>query len=391
MKILYLCHTIVSGGADFERGRQLGMALSARGHQVTLLASAPERSLTWYKKIDATGQIVLGPPDIFLFRLRQAGLSPMDAIGRYSYLVGREFDVVHLFGHRPAAYMPARRLHRTSDSRLVADWSDRWGDGGLADRRSPCSRWTLGALDDRWERASRLEADGLTVVSHDLATQALTWGVPNDRILRLGLGSNTDQIRPRDRQEARTRVGLPPDISLVFYSGQSRFDWPLARQVLLDMMRRHAETGVLLVGRQAQAMRQSLGPHWHKRTFAFGYVPQEQLGELLSCADVVLLPFPDEPSNQARLPNRLGDSMAAGRPVVSNHVGEVGEIIRREEIGLAVGEAPDEMADAVAELLEDATMARKMGQRGRRAAEARYAWPILADSVLSFYQRLVSS
>lgn len=361
-----------------------------RGHQVTLIASAPNRRLTWHEEIDQTGLSLLAPPDIFPFRLRQAGLSPMDMVGRKGCLMRRRFDVVHLFGHRPAAFVPGRRLRRTSQARLVADWSDRWGYGGLADRRSWWGRRTLGALDDRWERASRLEADGLTVVSQHLASQASALGIPDDRILHLGLGSNTEQIRPGDRLEARSRAGLPVDISLVLYSGQSQFDWPLAREVLLDLMRRHGQASVLLVGRQAQAMRQSLGPPWRERTFAFGYVSQAQLGELLACADVVLLPFPDEPSNQARLPNRLGDSMAAGRPVVSNDVGEVGEIIHREGIGLAVGEAPEEMADALVKLLMEKDFARTMGQRGREAAKARYAWSSLADNVFDFYLRLAS-
>ncbi len=391
MKILYLCHTTLLGGADFERSRQLGMSLARQGHSVRMIAASGGRGWRWHVEPQPGGLVVETPPDVFPYRLRQAGLSPMDVLARLIHTRGASYDVVHLFGHRPAAYFPAAALRRSTDARLVADWSDQWGSGGLADRRTWWGRRTLGVLDDRWERASRLGADGLTVVSRYLAARGEAWGVPADRILPLGLGSNTAQIRPGDKREARRRNGLAPDTPLVFYGGQSRFDWPLAREAILAVMLRDADVGVLLVGRQSEAMRQGLDPAYRRRALTFGYVSQARLGELLACADVVLLPFPDEASNRARLPNRLGDSMAAARPVVSNKVGEVGEIIKREGIGLAVEAAPQAMAEALVELIEDPRRAERMGHKARSAAEDRYAWPVLAERVSDFYQRLTAS
>jgi glycosyltransferase involved in cell wall biosynthesis len=119
-------------------------------------------------------------------------------------------------------------------------------------------------------------------------------------------------------------------------------------------------------------------------------VPHEQLGEVLACADVMLLPFPLSGMNLGRFPARAGDYMAAGRPVVTNPTGDLGDFVRSERAGLVVGDDPRTMAQAVLRLLEDPALARELGDNGRRAAERELAWPSVAEKVLGFYGQLLA-
>jgi glycosyltransferase involved in cell wall biosynthesis len=390
MKVLMLVQTVVGGGADFERSRQLGMALGRRGHAVTLIASAPRPQIRWSRRTDTGGLVVQSPADVFPARLSQAGLSPVDLLGRWLHILGHTYDVVHTFGPRPVTYFPAKAHRCRAGGVWVADWSDLWGRGGLADLRPWWGRATLGWADHLWEGASRHLADGLTVVSTGLEQLAVGWGIPPERILRIGLGSNTLEIVPQDKPARRREHGLDASWPVVLYSGQSKVDWPRAAEVLSEVMRVDPSVRVLLVGGDADAMRRSLEGPLQARVFGHPYGSQKVLADLMACADVSFVPFPDIGFNRLRLPNRLGDSLAAGRPVITNDTGDAGDIVRQEAVGLAVPDTPQAMASAIANLLDDRPGRIAMGRRARQAAERQYAWSNLAGRVEDFYGRLLA-
>jgi glycosyltransferase involved in cell wall biosynthesis len=125
-----------------------------------------------------------------------------------------------------------------------------------------------------------------------------------------------------------------------------------------------------------------------ERVLVWRRVPTASLGELLACGEVMLLPFPNLGLNLGRFPNRLGDYLSAGRPVVTNTTGDVGRLIEENAIGLAVEPTSQATAQAALRVLSDPVLAAELGNRGREFAEQRMAWSILASEVLAFYARL---
>jgi glycosyltransferase involved in cell wall biosynthesis len=81
--------------------------------------------------------------------------------------------------------------------------------------------------------------------------------------------------------------------------------------------------------------------------------------------------------------------MAAGRPIVTNPTGDLGDFVQNERVGLAVENDPRLMAQAVVRLLEDTRLSRELGENGRRAAEGKLAWPLVAGKVMNFYGQLL--
>jgi glycosyltransferase involved in cell wall biosynthesis len=125
------------------------------------------------------------------------------------------------------------------------------------------------------------------------------------------------------------------------------------------------------------------------RVLVYERVPIASLGELLACGDVMLLPFPNLGLNLGRFPNRLGDYLAAGRPVVTNTTGDVGRLVVENGIGLAADPDPQSTSRAVLQVLSDPDLASQLGARGREFAERKMAWPILASEVMAFYGQLL--
>ncbi|GAA0293004.1 type III pantothenate kinase [Kineococcus aurantiacus] len=121
-----------------------------------------------------------------------------------------------------------------------------------------------------------------------------------------------------------------------------------------------------------------------------GRVSPDDLPALLASADVLLATPWYEPFGIAVL-----EAMAAGLPVVATAVGGMLDTVRDQRTGRLVpvdarGRVdPEDLADAVAGVLDDPRVAHAMGAAGRRAARERYDWARVAAATESAYQLLL--
>jgi glycosyltransferase involved in cell wall biosynthesis len=118
-----------------------------------------------------------------------------------------------------------------------------------------------------------------------------------------------------------------------------------------------------------------------------GSASYDRLGEALAGASVLTIPHPPGAYYDVALPVKLFDSAAAGRPLVVTPRVETVSIVRRYGIGVVTpGDAPDDLAAALVDLLGDADGLRTMGARAREVAEQVFDWRVvgehLADAVL---------
>ena len=79
-------------------------------------------------------------------------------------------------------------------------------------------------------------------------------------------------------------------------------------------------------------------------------------------------------------PNKMFDALAAGRPVLINVPGWLGDTIENNRCGHFVDpEHPDALADALEKLAADPELCQEMGRNGRALAEREFARDILVD------------
>jgi glycosyltransferase involved in cell wall biosynthesis len=95
------------------------------------------------------------------------------------------------------------------------------------------------------------------------------------------------------------------------------------------------------------------------RVIMAGY--RDDVPALMHALDVLVLPSIVEGFGYV-----LVEAMAAGKPVVATRASSIPEIVRDGETGLLVDtHAPEMLAGALIEMLDDPGRARAMGQRGR--------------------------
>ncbi|MGE0682654.1 MAG: glycosyltransferase [Candidatus Binatia bacterium] len=125
---------------------------------------------------------------------------------------------------------------------------------------------------------------------------------------------------------------------------------------------------------RAQLERQIRSCGLSAQVHLLGVLSQTQVREVLSRAEVFVLPsVQTEDGNQDGIPVALMEAMALGLPVISTAVSGIPELVRAGESGLL---APPRnavaLADAITQLLTDATLRERLSRAGRACVQARH-------------------
>ncbi|MBS0169847.1 MAG: glycosyltransferase [Nitrospira sp.] len=114
---------------------------------------------------------------------------------------------------------------------------------------------------------------------------------------------------------------------------------------------------------------------------------QDHAYDCLNLMDIFVLP-----SLHEGIPMVLLEALALNRPVVATNVGGIPEVIAHDLSGKLVhaGEA-DELARALAELIEKPDTAKLLGIQGRRHVEREFSASIMAERTAGLYRSLCQS
>jgi glycosyltransferase involved in cell wall biosynthesis len=371
--------------STFFRAFAFGRELADLGHDVTIATISPKRLFRPEERM-LEGVRVVETPD-WGVGLARTGWDPFDTLWRRGRFLGEPFDVVHGFDCRPAVLVPSLALARRGTP-WVSDWADCWGgDGGaVSQRKSWIGRVAFRPIETWLEEDFRGRARAVTVTSRTLEARAARLGIPPSRVTYLPSGANVRAVDVRDRASCRRSLGLPEAAPIACFVGFVQYDLEFAIRAFAVARARVPDARLVLVGpRNPRASRLVRQLNVADAVSEFGSRPFHEIPEFLGAADVLLLPMSDNLMNRARGPIKLGDYLAAGRPVVANPVGDLVDVFAADEVGLLAGQTPREFGDAIADLLSDPRRAARMGAAARRAAEEKYAWKRLAPDLLRVY------
>jgi glycosyltransferase involved in cell wall biosynthesis len=382
-----LVHNTITRGT-FSRAHSLGRHLVARGHKVTLFAGASVRAKAQRRLLH--GVEVVEAFDPLSDRARESGLSPFDLFGRLRHLSRARCDLIHCFDHRPTVSLPALLTARRRRAPCIIDWADLWGFDGIAGERRPFARYSVGGLDELLEDRVRARADGLTVINTKLRARAQErFDKP---ILLLPVGANSDLIRPWPKQEMRRRFDLPENVPVVLHAGLSPYDAEYLGRSFVELVRICPTALLLIAGRRFSVLDRVVAEAgFSAQLVRLGLLDQGTMAAAMACADALLLPYTSRAVNLYRYPNKLGDYLSAGRPIVTNNTGDLGQLVAEHRVGLVVPDAPEAFALAIKRLFDNATLADELGRRGRALAETKLDWRFLARDLETFYLQILSA
>lgn len=236
-------------------------------------------------------------------------------------------------------------------------------------------------------------ADAIVCENTQFSEQLQSLGIPEDRIAVIPNGVDFQLYQPLDKSEARSELNLAADkilvlcvASLIPGKGQRYLI-----EALPEIQKRVGGIECIFIGEgedraELESLTGQLGLNRHV-TFA-GIQPTDRMPKWFSAADIFVLPSLSEGS-----PNALLEAMACGLPAVATTVGNIPGIIRNEVDGLLVPpHSCKDLARQILSLIEDPSLAKRLGKEARKTVRARYRnWNDQAESLKQVYERAISA
>ena len=286
----------------------------------------------------------------------------------------------------------ARRLHAEHPFDLV-DAQFFYPDGPAAAHIAkalglPLSIKARGADIHHWGRqagtakqvlAAGNQAAGMLAVAQGMADDMAALGLPRERITVHRTGLDRARFHPLDRGAARAKFGFAPDVPLLVTVGALI---PRKGQTYAIDALTHLTTAQLaLAGSgpdeaelRARAARLGLAARVH----FLGSVPNAELPEVLSAADVFVLPTASE-----GLANAWVEALACGVPVVTTPIPGARELLTDPAYGRFATRDGKAIADAVEALVQSSPSQADVV----RATEG-YSWEENAAQLVAHWTRL---
>ncbi|MDT7688782.1 MAG: hypothetical protein QOE46_1541 [Acidobacteriota bacterium] len=225
----------------------------------------------------------------------------------------------------------------------------------------------------------------------------LSEGVPAERIAVVYNGLDLARVTPPaglTRNDALAACGLPTNegrrfVTIVANMRHEVKDHPMFLRAAQGVLEAVPDAAFVLAGEgelvpELRRMADELG----LSGAAFFPGRCDRVAELLFASDVCVLS-----SKAEGFSNSILEYMGAARPVVATDVGGAREALGGNgEAGHLVASGDDEaMAARIIELLRDPSVARAMGERGRRIVEQKFSAQVQLERTAELYDRLLSA
>lgn len=357
---LRIVHTESSHGWGGQELRTLGESagMRARGHEVTLIAPTSARIFAEAQR--------RGLPTVDL-PIGRKSLRGWLALRRW--LKANRVDVVN--------------THSSTDSWLVAlacatlahpPAMVRTRHVSVPVARNAATRWLYG------HATRRIVTTGEALRRTLIETNAL----PADRVVSVPTGIDLARFAPGDKAAARAALGLAPALRYIGIVATLR-SWK-GHLYLIEALERLGRDDCRLLVVGDGPMREPI----ESRIAAAGLGDRVKLAghqddpaPWLRAMDVFCLP---SYANEG-VPQALMQAMLAGVPVVTTPVGSILEVVEDGRTGLVVPPRDAHaLAQAIARLLDDPELARRLGSAARAEAVKRFSQDRMLDRMEAVFR-----
>jgi glycosyltransferase involved in cell wall biosynthesis len=235
----------------------------------------------------------------------------------------------------------------------------------------------------------RLLGDRYIAISRAVKGVLVKDGIPADRIEVVSSGVDVARLEQAKRKDLRADLGLPPGTPLV--GDVAAFGWHKAQEVLVAatpmILEEVPDAHVVFIGDgecrgKVEAYARRLGNPASRVHFT-GF--RDDVPEVLASLDVFVMCSILEGLCTSAL-----DAQAVGVPVVASAVGGLVEAVADGETGLLVPPRdPAALASAVARVLRDGALKRRLGDAGRVRVREGFSVKAMVEGSRSVYGRML--
>ena len=319
------------------------------------------------------------------------------------FLDGRPADVVHAWTPREGVrkFVVAYQRSLARPARLIVHLEDNetylfegytgLKSNGLADAKpAELDRWLVDGLPNPLRfRAFLALADGVTVITERLR-ELVPGGVPV-ALLPPGVDFSFYRPQPPD-QDLRAELGLADDEKVITLTGSNTFaNEGEIRELYLAVAllnQRGIKTRLVRTGFNSPQFKDTLPPAVAAHVIDLGFVDKAKLPRLLALADVLVQPGRPGPFNDYRLPSKLPEFLASGRPVILPPTNLAATMTDGREALFLQDGSPEEIADLALRVFNDPALAQRLGEAGVAFARQHFDLQKNTTTLTDFYTEI---
>jgi len=250
--------------------------------------------------------------------------------------------------------------------------------------------WTADLSHPNRYRSFLHLADGATLITPSLA-DFLSSETPR---IRLNPPVDLDFFSPRPADPAlRDKLGLQKADKVVVYHGSvtsaNRGDLRKLFLAVSLLNRDGVPTRLIRTGFSDPDFERSFGYNPSDQVIDLGYIDRSELPELLALADVLIQPGCNDPFNKYRLPSKIPEFLASGRPVIIPRTNIGLELTHEKDVLLLERGDPIEIAENCRRVFSDPNLARQLGENAAATARERFDSRKATDALFEFYQQIL--
>lgn len=228
---------------------------------------------------------------------------------------------------------------------------------------------------------------GIFCISNALAEAYAEAGAPRERLHVLPDGVDLARFEsPLSKVEARRRLGLPLDASIICHSGHL---YPgRGAEETIEALAGVPGAVLVMVGGRAEDIGRlksiAEGLNLLERVRFVGQVANRDVPAYLWAADVLAMPYTSRtPTVRYMSPLKMFEYMAAGRPIVATDFPVVREVLRDGQTALLVQpDSSQALREVLQRALSDPSLQQRLAGAAREAAKA-YSWERRAQRILA--------
>lgn len=407
MHILYLHQYFTTrNGVGGTRSYEFARYLLSQGHKVTMVTAADpqlpwQRGLLRHRQVDGI--------DVVELRAGSSDYQSGTAVGYGQRIVAfvlfalasvvavlraRRPDLVFATSTPLTIGIPgaiASAWHRVP---MVFEVRDLWPEAPI---QMGALRHPAAILLARWlERAIYRRAAHVVALSPGMRAGVIDAGVPPERVTVIPNASDLDLFSPEiDGSAFRETYGLVGKFVCLYFGtmGEANDLFQVVRAA--RVLHERGEERIVFVlhgrGRQRPELEAFVSANGLRNVVFSSALPDKSaVARLVAAADVGMTIYKNLPILATCSPNKLFDTLAAGRAVLVNTPGWLRELVLTHECGVAVRpDDPYDLADSVTALCNDPERVVRYGRNARRLAEQSFDRRALGAQLLALFEQVV--
>ena len=218
--------------------------------------------------------------------------------------------------------------------------------------------------------------------------------IPKEKTSMIPNMSKKDEFWPREKDyDLMKQIGLKEDYLKVIHFGSlgeaNGIDTIIESASLLKEQK--IQFLFLGAGSTEERLKKVIEQKNIKNVLFHNRTPMELTSAIVNCCDISLVSFKDLPILYTNSPNKLFDSLSAGKPIIVNSAGWTKKMVEDNKCGIYCDpKNPQDLADKLV-YLNNRDSLEDMGKNSRRLAEEVYDKSILVEEFSNVFNKIVKN